>query len=54
MGVVPRVTLLAALGNVTTDTGELPIIDPPLTVSTDLITDALATPETTPEKEVAR
>ncbi|GAA1215864.1 glycine betaine/L-proline ABC transporter ATP-binding protein [Rhodoglobus aureus] len=54
VGVVPRVTLLAALGNVNTDTGELPVIDPPLTVSPDLITDALATPETTTEKEGAR
>jgi len=54
VGVVPRVTLLAALGNVNTDTGELPVIDPPLTVSSDLITDALATPETTTEKEGAR
>lgn len=54
MGVVPRVTLLAALGNVSTDTGELPVMEPPLTVSTALITDALATPETSTEKEVAR
>ncbi|QAV69759.1 glycine betaine/L-proline ABC transporter ATP-binding protein [Salinibacterium sp. UTAS2018] len=41
MGVVPRVTLLAALGNVSTDTGELQVIEPPLTVSTAVITDAL-------------
>ncbi|EPR76899.1 L-proline glycine betaine ABC transport system permease protein ProV [Leifsonia rubra CMS 76R] len=58
LGVVPRVTLLAALGNVSTDTGEQPTMDPPLTVSTELITDALATPEataeSTTEKEVAR
>ncbi|MGV8877058.1 MAG: quaternary amine ABC transporter ATP-binding protein [Rhodoglobus sp.] len=54
MGVVPRVTLLAALGNVSTETGELPVMEPPLTVSTDLIMDALATPESTTDKEVAR
>ena len=42
LGVVPRVTLLAALGNFT-QTGELPIIEPAPTVPEVLITDALAT-----------
>ncbi|PWB98407.1 quaternary amine ABC transporter ATP-binding protein [Salinibacterium hongtaonis] len=42
MGVVPRVTLLAALGNVTpTTTGELPIVEPPPTVPTSVISDTL-------------
>ncbi|MGV8857495.1 quaternary amine ABC transporter ATP-binding protein [Rhodoglobus sp.] len=63
IGAVPRVTLLAALGNVTTDTGEFPSMEPSLTVSTELISDALATPEvdapetateTATEKEVTR
>ena len=42
VGVVPRVTLLAALGNVTTDTGDIQILEPPLTVPSAVITDALA------------
>jgi glycine betaine/proline transport system ATP-binding protein len=54
IGVVPRVTLLAALGNVTTDTGEVPILEPTLTVSNELISDALATPELATETEAAR
>lgn len=54
-GVVPRVTLLAALGNVTTDTGELQVMEPPLTVSTDVITDALDASDTSSNaKEDAR
>jgi len=44
LGVVPRVTLLAALGNFT-QTGELPIIEPAPTVPEVLITDALDTLE---------
>jgi len=54
IGAVPRVTLLAALGNVTTDTGEFPAMEPSLTVSSELISDALATPEAEIETEVAR
>lgn len=42
VGVVPRVTLLAALGNVTTDTGDIQILEPRLTVPSAVITDALA------------
>lgn len=54
-GVVPRVTLLAALGNVTTDTDEFQAIEPPLTVSTSVITDALDASDTSSDaKEDAR
>ena len=41
VGVIPRVTLLAALGNVSTDTAETPVLDPPPTVEFAAITDAL-------------
>ena len=41
VGVIPRVTLLAALGNVSTDTAETPVLDPPPTVEPAAITDAL-------------
>ena len=41
LGVIPRVTLLAALGNVSTSTGELPVIEPPATISIKVITDTL-------------
>jgi glycine betaine/proline transport system ATP-binding protein len=43
VGVIPRVTLLAALGNVSTDTAETPVLDPPPTVEPAAITDALRT-----------
>ena len=41
LGVIPRVTLLAAIGNVTTSTGELPLIHPPATIPVNVITDIL-------------
>ena len=41
LGVIPRVTLLASLGNVSTDTAETPVLDPPPTVEPAAITDAL-------------
>ena len=41
LGVIPRVTLLAALGNVTSNTGEFDIIGPPATYSVEVITEAL-------------
>ncbi len=41
LGAVPRVTLLAALGNVSGNTGELALIDPPATVPVDVITATL-------------
>ncbi|WP_241986738.1 quaternary amine ABC transporter ATP-binding protein [Cryobacterium fucosi] len=41
LGVIPRVTLLAALGNVSTGTGELPVIEPPATISVKVITETL-------------
>ncbi|UIP60058.1 quaternary amine ABC transporter ATP-binding protein [Agromyces marinus] len=44
LGVVPRVTLLAALGNVAT-TGEFPAVDPPATVPVDVITETLRNTE---------
>lgn len=37
LGIVPRVTLLSALGNVTSDTGEQPVVElPPTTISLDV------------------
>ncbi|TFC81145.1 glycine betaine/L-proline ABC transporter ATP-binding protein [Cryobacterium cheniae] len=41
LGVIPRVTLLAALGNVSTNTGELPVIEPVATISVNMITETL-------------
>lgn len=41
LGVIPRVTLLAALGNVSSNTAEFPIIEPPATIPVDVITEAL-------------
>jgi glycine betaine/proline transport system ATP-binding protein len=41
VGVIPRVTLLAAIGNVTTNTGELPVVEPAATISVSLITETL-------------
>ena len=43
LGVIPRVTLLAALGNVTATTGELPIIEPISTIPVNVITETLRT-----------
>ena len=43
IGAIPRVTLLAALGNVSTQTGELDVIEPAPTIPVDVITDALRT-----------
>jgi glycine betaine/proline transport system ATP-binding protein len=47
LGVIPRVTLLAALGNVTTNTGELQVNEPPSTISMSIITETLR--DTAPE-----
>jgi glycine betaine/proline transport system ATP-binding protein len=41
LGVIPRVTLLAALGNVTSTTGEIAVIEPPATYSVEVITETL-------------
>ncbi|WP_234407269.1 quaternary amine ABC transporter ATP-binding protein [Microterricola viridarii] len=42
LGVIPRVTLLAALGNVSSNTAEIPVmIDPPATIPVDIVTEAL-------------
>jgi glycine betaine/proline transport system ATP-binding protein len=41
LGVVPRVTLLAALGNVSSHTGELPTVEPPPTVPITVMSEAL-------------
>ncbi|QHF22378.1 betaine/proline/choline family ABC transporter ATP-binding protein [Rathayibacter sp. VKM Ac-2762] len=41
LGAIPRVTLLAALGNVPARTGEHPVIEPPATVSTEVVTATL-------------
>ncbi|WP_353987971.1 quaternary amine ABC transporter ATP-binding protein [Ruicaihuangia caeni] len=43
VGVVPRVTLLAALGNVSSNTSEIPAVEPPPTVPVDTIDAVLAT-----------
>lgn len=43
LGVIPRVTLLAALGNVTSATGELPVIEPAATIPVNVITETLRT-----------
>ncbi len=41
LGVIPRVTLLSALGNVSTTTGEIEVVEPPSTIPVDVITEAL-------------
>lgn len=41
LGAIPRVTLLAALGNVSSHTGEQPVVEPPATLSTELVTATL-------------
>ena len=41
IGVIPRVTLLAAVGNVTTNTGETPAIEPPSTIPINVISETL-------------
>lgn len=41
LGVIPRVTLLSALGNIPTDTGELRILEPVATIPVDVITQTL-------------
>ncbi|BDZ64562.1 quaternary amine ABC transporter ATP-binding protein [Agromyces mangrovi Wang et al. 2018] len=55
VGVVPRVTLLAALGNVSTDTGGQPVIElPHTTIPIDVLTETLhATADGEPEASVA-
>ena len=46
LGVIPRVTLLAAIGNVTTNTGEVPVVGPPATIAVNIITALLNDTET--------
>lgn len=41
LGVIPRVTLLSALGNVPTSTGEIGLVEPPSSVSVEAITQTL-------------
>jgi glycine betaine/proline transport system ATP-binding protein len=41
IGVIPRVTLLAAVGNVNTNTGETPAIEPPPTIPINVISETL-------------
>jgi glycine betaine/proline transport system ATP-binding protein len=41
LGAIPRVTLLAALGNVSSNTAELPVALPPATIPVDVVTEAL-------------
>jgi len=44
IGVIPRVTLLAALGNVTTATGEIPVTESIATITVSEMTDTLLDP----------
>ncbi|GAA2049130.1 betaine/proline/choline family ABC transporter ATP-binding protein [Leifsonia soli] len=41
LGAIPRVTLLAALGNVPSNTAELTVVDPPATIPVDVVTETL-------------
>jgi glycine betaine/proline transport system ATP-binding protein len=41
IGVIPRVTLLAAVGNVSTSTGETPAVEPPSTIPINVISETL-------------
>jgi glycine betaine/proline transport system ATP-binding protein len=41
LGAIPRVTLLAALGNVTSDTNEIAVVEPPATIPIDIVTETL-------------
>jgi len=41
LGVIPRVTLLATLGNVDTSTGEQPVVGPPATIPMNVVTQTL-------------
>ncbi|MCU1545442.1 MAG: glycine betaine transporter ATP-binding protein [Homoserinimonas sp.] len=41
LGVIPRITLLAALGNVSADTVDLPASQPPATIPVNVITETL-------------
>ena len=41
LGVIPRVTLLAALGNIPANTGAVPTVEPPATISVEVIAEAL-------------
>jgi glycine betaine/proline transport system ATP-binding protein len=41
LGAIPRVTLLAALGNLGPQTGELSLVEPPATLPTELVTATL-------------
>ncbi|MCI2956759.1 glycine betaine/L-proline ABC transporter ATP-binding protein [Agromyces atrinae] len=56
LGAIPRVTLLAALGNVPNTTGELPVVEPPATISMEIITQTLhdsMEPTSAPESDAA-
>ena len=44
IGVIPRVTLLAALGNVSTATGEIPVTETIATITVGEMTDTLLDP----------
>jgi glycine betaine/proline transport system ATP-binding protein len=41
IGVIPRVTLLSALGNIPTNTGEIEVVEPHTTVPIDAMTETL-------------
>ena len=41
LGAIPRVTLLAALGNVSSNTAELTVVEPPATIPVEVVTETL-------------
>ncbi|MCX7522802.1 glycine betaine/L-proline ABC transporter ATP-binding protein [Microbacterium sp. STN6] len=41
LGLIPRVTLLSALGNVPSSTAEIPVVEPPATIPVEVITQTL-------------
>jgi glycine betaine/proline transport system ATP-binding protein len=52
LGVIPRVTLLSALGNITTNTGGVQIVEPTVTIPVELITQTLLATASTGEDPV--
>ncbi|HEY8913413.1 glycine betaine/L-proline ABC transporter ATP-binding protein [Lacisediminihabitans sp.] len=53
LGVIPRVTLLGALGNVSTTTGEIDLVEPAPTISVEVITQTLLATAQQPQGEFA-
>ncbi|WP_022900870.1 quaternary amine ABC transporter ATP-binding protein [Humibacter albus] len=53
LGAIPRVTLLAALGNVPSNTAELAVVEPPATIPVDVVTEILRGTTDSPDGELA-